>query len=146
MCGQFKKAALLAVAQSNKFLLTFMNENIEESDESSEEEEEEVMLLLINMIRSTLHPRERDIPRCENYFEIVMPQYLPHEFQSHFRMSPNAFDALCVQLIPRLGQKQKGRPLKNVKKQILAVIWLLATPDSYRLNNKHLFFSLLLCF
>jgi len=58
------------------------------------------------------------------------------EFQRHFRLSIEAFEYLLEQIGPLLKSenenKQTGRPLIETRKQLLSVIWILATPDSYR--------------
>jgi len=58
------------------------------------------------------------------------------EFQRHFRLSFEAFEYLLEQIGPLLKSenenKQTGRPLIDLRKQLLSVIWILATPDSYR--------------
>lgn len=126
-----KKLVLLSVAQLNRIFFSLFNSTLFDSESDSSDDESEFTLLSI--LNYNVHPREREIPRCENYYEITVPRYLPEEFQSHFRMTPDAFHTLCRHIIPRLKTTDsKGRPIKNSEKQILAVIWLLATPDSYR--------------
>jgi hypothetical protein len=48
-------------------------------------------------------------------------------------MTVDAYENLLRIIGPRLKRKvNRGRHTINVEKQLLSVIWLLATPDSYR--------------
>ncbi|KAJ3655879.1 hypothetical protein Zmor_014988 [Zophobas morio] len=63
----------------------------------------------------------------------MVPNYNRTQFRSHFRISYEAYEGLLVILGPRLQRVgNKGRNIIPVEKQLLSVLWLLATPDSYR--------------
>lgn len=128
MDNRIKVISACVLAASDLLFSVFFDNDDDEEEEDDVNYQNTVRFLLEN----GLHPRKREIPRTENYFEITVPQYSPSEFQSHFRMSLAAFNSLCDQIIPMLSTYTTGRPMKNRRKQILAVIWLLATPDSYR--------------
>lgn len=101
--------------------------------DTESESDNEIEKSIIIKIKSKTRPRKRKIPRCRNYFEEIVPTYSSKQFQMHFRMPPQAFKALCRRIIPILKENYyTGQPLKNMEKQMLSVIWLLATPDSYK--------------
>ncbi|XP_019697447.1 uncharacterized protein LOC109503950 [Harpegnathos saltator] len=99
--------------------------NIEE-----ESDDEDYVMLLIGT-----HLKEK-LNRIVGYMENVANS-TSTEFQRHFRLSFEAFEYLLGQVGPLLNStgdksKQTGRPPIDPRKQLLSVIWILATPDSYR--------------
>jgi hypothetical protein len=70
--------------------------------------------------------------RITVYVENVVAHYNSTEFQSHFRMTYETFEHLLSIMNPILIRHTSGPPNVSPEKQLLAVIWLLATPDSYR--------------
>ncbi|XP_050453259.1 uncharacterized protein LOC126852462 [Cataglyphis hispanica] len=65
-------------------------------------------------------------------FEEIISKFSFKECQMHFRIPPQAYEALCQIIISIIKKNNHtGHPHKNLEKQIL-VIWLLGTPDSYR--------------
>ncbi|KAI4457565.1 hypothetical protein MML48_7g00015981 [Holotrichia oblita] len=101
---------------------------LDESSSSSEEEEIEMELFLPN-------PRNLRIPsRIENFVEITVENFTNKEFQENFRISRKTFFNLLQRLTPSLERNEglRGRNRIPVDRQILSVLWLLATPDSYR--------------
>ncbi|KYN08189.1 Putative nuclease HARBI1, partial [Cyphomyrmex costatus] len=75
----------------------------------------------------------KKIQRIEKYIERVVSNYTNHQFQSHFRITRTTFEVLLTILGPNLENNlDTGRPTTSVEKQLLSMIWLLATPDSYR--------------
>ncbi|XP_020299336.1 putative nuclease HARBI1, partial [Pseudomyrmex gracilis] len=98
--------------------------------EESDNEEDYAMLLIETQLKEKPN-------RIVGYIEHVVDNYSSTEFQQHFRLSFEAFDYLLEQVGPLLNSagnenKQTGRPLIDPRKQLLSVIWILATPDSYR--------------
>jgi hypothetical protein len=69
-------------------------------------------------------------PRIINYMETVIDLYSESEFQKNFRMHRQAFDQL--QGLVRAIFLATETPTESLKRNLLAVIWLLATPDSFR--------------
>ncbi|KAI4458080.1 hypothetical protein MML48_7g00020244 [Holotrichia oblita] len=121
----------LLITQASQQFLSIIEQTALELSDSSDDETQ--IISILNTLTQSTYPREREVPRCENYYERTVPRYLPSEFQSHFRMTPDAFNALSGYVIPRLRLfPHQGRPLANPEKKLLAVVWLLATPDSYR--------------
>ena len=99
-----------------------------ESEEGGSSDEDELMILLVLKNRKYKTPS-----RIKYYFEEIIPSYTAKQFQQHFRITIDAYEQIQNIVGPRLKrQAESGRPTVNVEKQILAVIWLLATPDSYR--------------
>lgn len=73
--------------------------------------------------------------RIKDYVEKVVPGLTNAQFQAHFRMSIESFELLFTRIGPKLQSTNKFRPytkLMDPRKQLLAILWLLATPDSYR--------------
>ena len=71
----------------------------------------------------------RILNRSEGFYEVVVPGYCVDEFRSHFRMTKNAFEALCREvaatgLIPR-GNRFGRRPI-SVEKQLLVFVWYVS--------------------
>lgn len=80
-------------------------------------------------------PRGQAPPRTLWYYERVVLRLSDQTFRAHFRITKTTFNNLCHLLGPRLASNvdgQDGRPNTSIEKQILPVLWLLATPDSYR--------------
>lgn len=121
-----------AIQAAKYFVKSLIGDECSESDSSDEEIE------LLNIMGgggfvNPLHFRNR-IPRMDNYFEIVVPKYSNEQFQSQFRLQRAAFGYLHTRIIPILATRYEyARPREQIEKKLLAVIWLLATPDSYRL-------------
>ncbi|KAJ6648696.1 Fatty acid-binding protein, muscle, partial [Pseudolycoriella hygida] len=68
------------------------------------------------------------------YYENVVLSLSDRTFRSHFRLKTSSFNNLCP-LGPQLASNtggQNGRPHTPIEKQILPVLWLLATSGSYR--------------
>lgn len=96
------------------------------SGESGTSEDEEV-IIKIDRKRKWKKPQ-----RIQNYIEVILPQFTARQFQQHFRISVEAYEHLLQMVGPRFPLSPNGRPTVNIEKQLLAVIWLLATPDSFR--------------
>lgn len=111
---------------SNFIFEVFVNE-----DSSSDSDNEmEINNMLINM---ETRSRQRDPSRVPNFIEITVPGFSDKQFQSHFRVTRTTFERLMT-IIGNKLQKQGGRGRMRIdpEKQVLSIIWLLATPESYR--------------
>lgn len=75
--------------------------------------------------------------RIKNYVEKVVSNYCDTEFKNNFRLKRSTFEKL-VEIIGPILIKQT-MDSNFIRRDILAVIWLLATPDSYRYVFKHSF-------
>lgn len=76
----------------------------------------------------------RNLPlRILDYVERTIPNLSHKQFQCHFRISRQTF----LLLLPAINQlikkpNENGRKQIDPERQLLAVLWILATPDSYR--------------
>ena len=94
---------------------------------SSWEDDEFLFFLLIDSKERKSHAR------IDNYFERIIPLYSVSDFQSHFRMSRTTVS--CVERLlaacPDLPHEQRngGRPVIDLQKQVLITIWILGNPE-----------------
>jgi len=71
--------------------------------------------------------------REQLYVNEIIPKFSNEVFRQHFRMTKTTYETLERWLTPTLTRiGKKGRPMIPVRNQLLSVIWLLATPDSFR--------------
>lgn len=138
-----RKRRIIAIAvTASDHLMKSVVKNVEESD-SDEELERGIKQLLLWRQRKRLRGTLEKPARIENYVEKTIPGMKSMAFRQHFRMVPESFEALEGVLGPMLSKAvEEGRPVIDPRKQILATIWLLATPDSYR----YVFFDIHLMF
>lgn len=75
-----------------------------------------------------------EIARTRDFIETVVENCNNKEFQQHFRMTRVHFQELlnCFSQSLERQEGSCGRLRIPAKKQLLSVLWLLATPDSYR--------------
>jgi hypothetical protein len=69
------------------------------------------------------------------FYEETIPRYNLDDFRAHFRLSRGTSDVLLRALTGSQVFKRQdgpGRPPIPTEKAMLASLWLLATPDSYR--------------
>nr|CAH7731588.1 unnamed protein product [Callosobruchus chinensis] len=72
-------------------------------------------------------------PRIEHFVKRTIPSYSSEEFKSHFRMLPETFEFVLTIVGPLLSTPGANyRQQTPAKTQLLLVLWLMATPDSYR--------------
>lgn len=67
--------------------------------------------------------------RVSLYLENIASKYNDNEFRENFRLSREAFHFTLDRIIQIFNGRED--PIK-IEKELLAVMWLLATPDSYR--------------
>lgn len=107
-----------------KILFTYMDNS------NSESETEEIYMLTE---RCHIRKKRNKSVRVENYVENVVPRFSAGQFKQHFRMTPDTFYVLENILSLRLFKENViGRSCIKPRVQLLATLWLLATPDSYR--------------
>jgi hypothetical protein len=113
---------------------TIMEQLSSEEESGSSNSDEEEIIVLLSLVRRKRRRRNLQRPvRIQFYIERVVPNYSAREFQSHFRVTRDAYETLLRTVSPSLSrQSTVGRCTINVEKQLLSVLWLLATPDSYR--------------
>ncbi|XP_034944927.1 putative nuclease HARBI1 [Chelonus insularis] len=72
------------------------------------------------------------IVRVLGYVENIVPLMSDDTFKSHFRVKRSTVNYLINLLGPDLRNDNMGRDSIPVYKQVLLVLWTMATPDSYR--------------
>ncbi|KAJ8928588.1 hypothetical protein NQ314_018835 [Rhamnusium bicolor] len=75
------------------------------------------------------------VPKCQNFYEVVIPSFNLSTFKSHFRITPTAFEFLynSVAHLPEFMKREYGgKDQINTEKVLLIALWTLATPSSYR--------------
>lgn len=126
-----KRILALAIAASDE-LLTAIVLNIENDSDNSESDNDEQIQLELKR-RMSIRGQQIKPHRIENYVEEIIPRLSNNQFREHFRMLPETYELLEQRLSNALSsQNNDGRPMIPVRKQLLASLWLLATPDSYR--------------
>lgn len=101
----------------------------EDSDDESSSDEEILSVMEYKMGNYT---KTKQV-RINLYMENVIFNYNDTQFKSHFRISRYCFEVLLGLIgTTLLRQSPIGRRTINPQKQLLAVLWLLATPDSFR--------------
>jgi len=125
-----KRILALAIAASDE-LLTGIMLNVESDSDSESDNDEQIQLELKR--RMSIRGQQVKLHRVENYVEELIPRLSNNQFREHFRMLPQTYELLEQRLSNALSsQNNDGRPMIPVRKQLLASLWLLATPDSYR--------------
>lgn len=87
---------------------------------------------MIGIYFSLIPSTKIDVVKINLYTENVVASYTAQKFQSHFRLTREAFEFVLNQIRVDIPAPGPGKPLIDLEKQFLAVIWLLSTPDSYR--------------
>ncbi|XP_012219683.2 putative nuclease HARBI1 isoform X1 [Linepithema humile] len=130
MAEQNKNSLISVIAICNEIF----TKNILNLDLISENESESEMGELYYMVQvSQLRGKRKKNVRIEGYVDNVIPRFTTHHFKEHFRMTPRCFHLLENNLSLMLSKHNKiGRSYISPRVQLLATLWLLATPDSYR--------------
>lgn len=103
-------------------------------DTSSDDADENEDLVPIALAAASTILKERGLKplRIVSYIERVVSGYTNRQFQQSFRISRLAYEFLLQKLSPMLCSSPRKKPTVPVETQLLAVIWLLATPECYR--------------
>lgn len=93
--------------------------------------DDEAILLLL-----AAWPSRKEHVRTKNFYENTVPNYIPEDFRSHFRMSRHTVTVLEHLLsvhndIPQFSD-HGGRPPVELRKQILLTLWILGNPECLR--------------
>jgi hypothetical protein len=102
--------------------------------DSSDEDDEMVHAGIMQELEG-LMSRPTKANRIKFYVETVIPGYSNIEFRQHFRMNFATYESLEGRILANgslVNTSGTGRHRISHRKQLLAVIWLLATPDSFR--------------
>ncbi|XP_012543585.1 putative nuclease HARBI1 isoform X2 [Monomorium pharaonis] len=96
---------------------------------ASEEDDDEEELFCLVALKKGNTPT-----RITGYIDNVVLNYTSVQFQQHFRVPLYTFENLLQMIGCMLigDDNRQGRPMIDPRKQLLSVIWLLSTPDSYR--------------
>lgn len=78
-----------------------------------------------------LKPKYKRKKIC-SYVENIVSQYDDIEFMQNFRLTRQAFHYTFSKIIRLLSLEDIIMEPKKIEKNVLAVIWLLATPECYR--------------
>lgn len=124
--------AITAISGHNLLRLILKRQKQEESSDDELDRWNEEAILLEARLR-TLGNLRRRVTRIKGYVTTTIQNYSGRQFKEHFRMTKTTFENLERILTPYLIRKaETGRSTLNVRTQLLAVLWLLATPDSFR--------------
>ncbi|KAE8746725.1 hypothetical protein FOCC_FOCC006589 [Frankliniella occidentalis] len=122
-----KVVAALAINAADQFLKLYD----EESD--SESEDERNVALVVGQTRLRRRGTPEKPVRNENYYDVTVPRYTDRQFREHFRLTRTTYENLELRVGHLLqGNESEGRPRIEVRKQLLSVLWVLATPESFR--------------
>ncbi|XP_020299270.1 protein ANTAGONIST OF LIKE HETEROCHROMATIN PROTEIN 1-like [Pseudomyrmex gracilis] len=125
--------AIVAIAGYNllkeKCIVKRLTHEKSSDDEYDRWNEEAIMLEERLRTRRDL----RRVTRIKSYDATTIPNYTGKQFKEYFRMKKTTFENLERILTPYLIRTaNSGRCTLNVHTQLLAVLWLLATLDSFR--------------
>lgn len=129
-----RRLAILAVSAASKYFFNVINEIIFDEDSDESESEDEFAYEVFNIEQTVkIRGKLKEVVRIEKFVENTIPRFSTKQFQEHFRLKPTVFHSLENKLGHLLlRQGVIGRVTTSVTKQLLATLWLLATPDSYR--------------
>ncbi|KAI4469768.1 hypothetical protein MML48_1g02415 [Holotrichia oblita] len=106
---------------------------LDSNSSSSDDEDEYRHAILRNKLKKRLREDNCSSDRILNFLELTVPDFTTKQFQSHFQISRAMFERLAEVVGPKLNSTAiRGRKTIHPEKQLLAVIWLLATSESYR--------------
>lgn len=126
-----KKSVSNAIATVN--CVKLLTDNIMEESSDNKDTTDEEELTVLDVLEQNKNYTKKKITRIIFYVEKTVPKYSKQQFQQHFRLSRNAYENLLKKIGPALQRKGNiGRHTINPEKQLLATLWILATPDSYR--------------
>lgn len=123
-----KAAGLIVISYLSK--LIFFDRSSDNNDDKDSDEEMELYLhrLKVRINNPATRPH-----RIEGFIERVVDMSTASEFQSHFRVTVTSFQWLLNRIAPLLeSTRAAGHQTTDPKRQLLAFLWLLATPNSFR--------------
>ncbi|KAI4455532.1 dna-directed rna polymerases i ii and iii subunit rpabc2 [Holotrichia oblita] len=114
-------------------MFNFLIDNIEATSSEEESADEEEIATVLSVLNENKNVEKKTTVRILFYMEATVGDYTEQQFQQHFRLSRPAYKVLVVKLGPKLLRKGNiGRKTISTEKQLLSVLWVFATPDSYR--------------
>lgn len=103
--------------------------------ESSDDEITNRIIEEANLVEAQIRFGNRGYHKVREqlYVNKIIPRFSNEVFRQHFCMTRTTYENLEQRLTSALTKIEKeGRPMIPVRNQLLSVIWLLATPDSFR--------------
>lgn len=120
-----KAASLIVINYLSKLIFFDRNNDDEDSDEE--------MKLYLHRLKVRINNPATKPHRIKGFIERVIDMSITSEFQSHFRITVTSFQWLLNRIAPLLeSTRAAGHQTTDPKRQLLAFLWLLATPDSFR--------------
>lgn len=123
--NNLKAAGLIMINYLSKLIFFDQNDSNDDSDEEIE--------LYLHRLKVRINNPKTKTHRIEGFIERVIDMSTASEFQSHFRITITSFQWLLNRIAPLLESvRAAGHQTTDPKRQLLAFLWLLATPDSFR--------------
>jgi len=124
------KLLVCVVATGQELIRTILDSLL---SENSDDEIDEIMKET-SLVEAQIRLRNRSYKLREQvYVNEIIPRFSNMVFRQHFRITRTTYENLEQRLAPALMRiGQQGRLMIPVRNQLLSVIWLLATPDSFR--------------
>lgn len=133
MAANKRQVVALVACAASQYFLEIINRLGIDSNSDSENDEELVQEVINIEANPRTRGKKRKAVRVEGFVEYTIPRLSAKQFKEHFRISTAIFDNLENKIGNLLlRQKSTGRSTISVRKQLLATLWLLATPNSYR--------------
>lgn len=104
----------------------FEQEFLIEEDSSSDDDLLENICGLVGAVGRT------NLKREYSFVKEMLRNYCEEEFRGNFRLSREAFNWVHNRIKDKLDSNSKYKANIPSDKQLLAAIWILSTPDSYR--------------
>lgn len=134
MAGNINKGLFaLGISTASKHFLSIITEWESDSDSDADSDEKFVREFIDIEENVRVRSKRRKVIRIEGFVEEVISRFTGKQFKEHFRLKPTVFNNLeniLGNLL--LNQHATGRLTVPIRKQLLATLWLLAIPDSYR--------------
>lgn len=131
MTSEINIIVACAVTAGQELIRTCLdNLHPEDSDDEADD-----MIEKMNFVETWIRLGNRGYyeVREQLYVNEIIPRFSDEVFRQHFHMTKTTYENLERRLTPMLSRiGKKGRPMIPVRNQLLSVIWLLATPDSFR--------------
>lgn len=128
-----KRTIIIGSFAASTYLLNTVSTNESDSDNENGVDEELVQHLINIDENVRVRGKIRKVVRVNDFVEYTIPRFTGKQFKEHFRISLEVFGNLENRLGNLLlRQATTGRSTVPVRKQLLATLWLLSTPDSYR--------------
>ncbi|KAK3931341.1 Protein ALP1-like [Frankliniella fusca] len=109
------------------------SDNLRQLESDSESEEDFIINVAIKQQMQRVRGELRKPVRNEDFLSITIPRLTDDQFRQHFRVTVRTFENLEFRLRNVLvNSAHEGRNRIPVRQQLLSVLWLLATPDSFR--------------